>query len=132
MSKAILVLNAGSSSIKFALYTRDAGELILRFHGNLDGIGIRPHLSVTNATGGKLVDDEIPEDRVRDHRGAILSLRGFLHERFGEAQDPGIRPGAGSSRPLSFRRPFRHFSSSIFMPRTPAMSRKSTMISATT
>jgi acetate kinase len=85
MSKAILVLNAGSSSIKFALYARDGSDLALRFKGNLDGIGTRPHLSVTNATGDKLVDDEIPQDQGRDHHGAILSLRGFLHQRFGDA-----------------------------------------------
>jgi len=59
MSEGLLVLNAGSSSVKFALYGREAdGELPLRFRGNLEGIGTRPRLSVEHAAGQKLVDAE--------------------------------------------------------------------------
>ena len=50
MSKAIAVLNAGSSSIKFALYDA-AGEHSLLFRGQVEGIGVAPHLTVHDAHG---------------------------------------------------------------------------------
>lgn len=50
MSKAIVVLNAGSSSIKFALYDA-AGEHSLLFRGQVEGIGVAPHFKVHDAHG---------------------------------------------------------------------------------
>lgn len=44
--RGILVLNAGSSSLKFALYRRDEDELVPREHGEVEGIGIEPRLHV--------------------------------------------------------------------------------------
>ena len=56
MPGCIAVINAGSSSIKFALYEsgRD-GPLLL--HGQIEGIGVDPHLKVQNASGasGRLI-----------------------------------------------------------------------------
>ena len=47
MPDAILVLNAGSSSIKYAVYERsDAEELTLRLHGHVEGLGSEPRLYV--------------------------------------------------------------------------------------
>ncbi|HEY6982401.1 acetate/propionate family kinase [Reyranella sp.] len=44
------ILNAGSSSIKFALY--EAGrEGILMYRGQVEGIGLSPHLKVTDVSG---------------------------------------------------------------------------------
>ena len=47
MSKAILVLNAGSSSIKFTVYDYD-GELEVRYRGQIEGIGTRPSFKITD------------------------------------------------------------------------------------
>lgn len=44
-----LVLNAGSSSLKFALYADDGDE---RIRGSISGIGHRPRLRVRSAHGG--------------------------------------------------------------------------------
>ena len=46
MQGTLLVVNAGSSSIKFQLFHVTAGAgLELAFKGQLEGIGTRPHLA---------------------------------------------------------------------------------------
>lgn len=60
--KAVVSLNSGSSSIKFALYTLDdARQPQLSARGKIDGIGISPHLSARTAGGEVILD--------RDWRG---------------------------------------------------------------
>jgi acetate kinase len=50
MTKALLVLNAGSSSIKFAVYA--AGTLQSLLHGTIDALGKAPHLRVAGQMAG--------------------------------------------------------------------------------
>ena len=50
MSGCIAVINAGSSSIKFATYDAAPGEQLL-FHGKIDGIGASPKLEASDADG---------------------------------------------------------------------------------
>ncbi|OXC91421.1 hypothetical protein BMR85_010000, partial [Achromobacter sp. KAs 3-5] len=61
MSDTILVINAGSSSIKFYLYDIDAShQLAPRLGGQLEGIGTtHPHLRVRDAAGETLVERDI-------------------------------------------------------------------------
>ncbi|PTN42530.1 acetate kinase, partial [Achromobacter xylosoxidans] len=61
MTDTILVINAGSSSIKFYLYDIDgAQELAPRLGGQLEGIGTsHPKLKVRDAAGQTLVEREI-------------------------------------------------------------------------
>jgi acetate kinase len=56
MSGCVAVINAGSSSVKFALHeaTRDAGTL---FRGQLNSIGVAPQVTVTDSKG-KIVAEE--------------------------------------------------------------------------
>lgn len=57
MTQAILTINAGSSSIKFALFERDdpvRPQAALR--GELDGIGAQPRLKAKNAQGAVLAE----------------------------------------------------------------------------
>ena len=50
MGSSIVALNAGSSSLKFAVYdARDPQEP--RCRGQLEGIGASPHLKVVDADG---------------------------------------------------------------------------------
>ncbi|MDE1915606.1 MAG: acetate/propionate family kinase [Sphingomonadales bacterium] len=51
--KALISLNAGSSSIKFALYAL-AGDLRLEAHGQIEKIGIAPRLTVSDPLGKTL------------------------------------------------------------------------------
>ncbi len=61
MNAAILVINAGSSSIKFALYpaeSRDDGKAAL-YQGEIEGIGHAARLTVRDAGGKSVVDAAI-------------------------------------------------------------------------
>lgn len=51
MNEAILTLNAGSSSVKFALYATDADEPELLAKGQVEGIGSAPRFLAKDAAG---------------------------------------------------------------------------------
>ena len=75
MTHAILTLNAGSSSIKFALIEGTAALTPIA-HGDIGKIGIAPLLTVTDAHGRKLMQRTWDEGRT-DH-GAALSHEALL------------------------------------------------------
>lgn len=57
----ILVINAGSSSIKFAIFTgEDISALSRLFHGAIEGIGTKPHFYVIDAKGQRMAEQEWP------------------------------------------------------------------------
>ncbi len=72
MSECIAVLNAGSSSIKFALYEAGAA-LALLFRGQIEQIGISPRLTVSSAGGERLMEREWPGEDF-DHRVATREI----------------------------------------------------------
>jgi len=51
MSGAILTLNAGSSSLKFSLFTLAGETLNLSAHGQVEGLGTAPHMTAQAADG---------------------------------------------------------------------------------
>jgi acetate kinase len=62
MKRAILTINAGSSSIKFALYAAD--ETLARhpfLGGQIDGIGASAKLIVKNAAGQRIAEEKLSE-----------------------------------------------------------------------
>jgi len=80
MNRSILVVNAGSSSIKFAPYTvSDTGGIELVADGQLDGIGAQPKLTVTDAAGSVIVDRSCPS--ATDHHNAFAEIQHWLHDR---------------------------------------------------
>ena len=68
MSGPIAVINAGSSSIKFALYESDT-TMALQFRGQVEQIGVSPRLHVVDSGGAKLVERSWPKDGF-DHRAS--------------------------------------------------------------
>ncbi|AHE53572.1 MULTISPECIES: acetate/propionate family kinase [Sphingomonadaceae] len=80
MSRAIVSLNAGSSSIKFALFTLDADGPRHAAAGKLEGIGIAPRLVARDAEGTVLVDRNWTN-------GAGLTHEVLLHDLFTWAGD---------------------------------------------
>lgn len=70
----ILALNAGSSSLKFAVY-EDAPELPRVLKGNLSGLRDAPRLSVTLANGRIAVDDRLADAPMN---GAAALQRVFI------------------------------------------------------
>ena len=76
MKKPILVINAGSSSIKFSVFeTSGAGALVLGAHGQVAGTGTEPRLEVADAQGRKLA---APKVGGNDHAAAIAAINGWF------------------------------------------------------
>jgi acetate kinase len=85
MPEAILVLNAGSSSIKFSVYTLgDAVRLSLDAKGQIDGIGTRPHFLAKDAKGLSLRDEAFETLGADGHDQALRKLGGWLRERLAD------------------------------------------------
>ena len=72
MSRCIAVINAGSSSIKFALYDTVADGPAL-YRGKIEGIGVKPHLKVRN-TQGETIEDRIWPAAGFDHAAATQQI----------------------------------------------------------
>lgn len=90
MGGTVLVVNAGSSSIKFQLFERLPGdELELEFKGQMEGIGTRPHLVAKDAQGNVLVDDSFARTQIASVADALDQLEDWL-----ESQLKGVLPEA--------------------------------------
>ena len=84
MADTLLVVNAGSSSIKFQLFGVQVDDrLELEFRGQMEGIGTRPHLVAKDAAGAKLIDDSYEPSQVADVAGALDQLDDWLIARLG-------------------------------------------------
>ena len=77
----ILVVNAGSSSVKFQIFAVE-GEGKLRRHikGQMDGIGSRPRLRATGATGDPLADRAYPIETVANVPAAMAIAGAWLRD----------------------------------------------------
>jgi acetate kinase len=89
MSDQILVLNAGSSSVKFAVYGRAAPSWSDEVRGQVEGIGTAPKFSAKDAAGQTLVDEKLGAE-VRDARAALGHLAAWLRKRFPSAKLVGV------------------------------------------
>jgi acetate kinase len=68
----ILVVNAGSSSVRFQIFSVEGeGKLQRRIKGLMDGIGIRPRLRANGANGDRLAHRAYPIDLVSDVPAAM-------------------------------------------------------------
>jgi acetate kinase len=71
VSEAIVVVNAGSTSLKFATYAVDASRsLPLLCRGEIENMESDPHFVVTNAAGKQLGQHEWSKDRI-DYKTAL-------------------------------------------------------------
>ena len=90
MEDYALVLNAGSSSLKFCVFQRPAGEgWRLAVRGQIEGIGTAPRLRVKDGVG-KGVADERVDTWVRDGRDAVDVLAVWLRSNYGGARVLGV------------------------------------------
>lgn len=91
MADYAVVLNAGSSSLKFAVYRRpddDAWEVAAR--GQIEGIGVSPRFSARDADGSRLADRELNKMVVHDARSALDALAEWLRSQYGGARVLGV------------------------------------------
>ena len=86
----VLVLNAGSSSLKFCAYQLDAGQgWRLEARGQLEGIGTSPRFSARNGAGAT-IDDVRLDGSIRDQPSALETLAVWLRTRFEGARVLGV------------------------------------------
>jgi acetate kinase len=84
MSETILVVNAGSSSIKFQLFSIAASDqLQRRLKGQIESIGVRPHLLARGIGGETLIDETWPAGEVAGVPGALDKVVAFLRAQIG-------------------------------------------------
>jgi acetate kinase len=84
MTETILVLNSGSSSIKFQLFAIAAEDrLERRMKGQVEGIGTRPRMMAKGTKGEVLVDESWPTAEVRSVPEALDRVITFLREQIG-------------------------------------------------
>ena len=81
MQEAVLTNNAGSSSIKFALFEKPLKPLA---RGQVEGIGTAPHLIARDAAGQALVDRRWPEGEKRSHEELLGAVLDWVGAHLGE------------------------------------------------
>jgi hypothetical protein len=96
MADVILVLNAGSSSLKFCVSDEEGSDLIV--HGQVEGLYTAPHF-VATSNGGGSASKEWGEGVVRDAAWLSAELDP-ARERGGlPAHQRGVEPAAGMGDP---------------------------------
>ena len=86
MNDCAVVLNAGSSSLKFCVFERPAAETWkLAARGQIEGIGTSPHIRVKDGEGSVVADEPLGAT-VRDASTALDSLAAWFRGRFGNAR----------------------------------------------
>ncbi len=90
MPGAILVINAGSSSLKFAIFDLDEKNVSFRvlYRGEIVGIGYQPHLTVHDCKGGILeIEKRFLTDikKIHCHENAFSVLFDWINHRLGES-----------------------------------------------
>src|SRR5262249_61535097 len=77
----ILVVNAGSSSVKFQIFNADGGKELKRLiKGQMNGIGTRPRLKAEATDGSPLIDQSYPPDDVADVASALARAGAWLRQ----------------------------------------------------
>jgi acetate kinase len=77
----ILVVNAGSSSVKFQIFSVEGeGKLQRQIKGQIDGIGSRPRLRASDADNDALADRAYPIESVPDVSAALGTAGDWLRD----------------------------------------------------
>jgi len=85
-----LILNAGSSSLKFCVFERpEAEDWHLESRGQIEGIGTAARISARSGGGGLLIDKMLGAE-VRDQRDALDALAAWLRSMYGGARVLGV------------------------------------------
>src|SRR6185295_5543321 len=83
-----LVLNAGSSSLKFSVFQRPEGEgWRLEARGQIEGIGVSPRLTAKDSNDEILANQDVD---VRDGGQAVATLAAWLKSKYGGSRVVGV------------------------------------------
>jgi acetate kinase len=87
---AILILNAGSSSLKFSVFVERGEELVLTVRGQAEGLYTAPHFIAMDTGGKTLADKSWGAGFVLGHDGALDHLTVFLQTELSEYRLVGV------------------------------------------
>ncbi len=91
VNNAILVVNAGSSSLKFSIFAAHSrGELELLSRGLAEGLYTAPHFVAKDADGALLAESSWSVDEGHGHDVALQRVIAFVHERLGDYRLAGV------------------------------------------
>jgi acetate kinase len=78
----ILVVNAGSSSVKFQVFAVSSEQALRRrLKGQIDGIGTKPKMRVVDAAGAVLIEQTYPVEQVPDVPAALNASAAWLRDQ---------------------------------------------------
>jgi len=79
--ETILVVNAGSSSVKFQVFVAETDrELKCLIKGQMDGIGTRPRLRASDTDGTVIIERSLASDEVSDVPAALRVAGAWLRD----------------------------------------------------
>ena len=84
MADAIVVVNAGSSSLKFSLFMVRASDLALDVRGQIEGLYTAPKFVAKDPSDQTVAARSWGEGVKLGHDGAVDHLSGFLQEQLGD------------------------------------------------
>jgi acetate kinase len=84
MADAILVLNAGSSSVKFSVFLAQGGALEPMLRGQIEGLFTQPRFEAKDPDGNKVEAKTWPDGTQLGHDGALEYLIEYLRAQRGE------------------------------------------------
>ena len=90
MADAIVVLNAGSSSIKFSLFLDRGGDLELDLRGQIEGIYTAPHFAAKGKDGATKSEKSWGDGIKLGHDGALQHLFAYLREELRDDHLVGV------------------------------------------
>ena len=82
MTDTILVLNAGSSSIKFSLFAEAGIELAIVARGQIEGIDTSPHFIAQDANGQMASEQRWAQGTKLGHDGAVAHIGDWLQATY--------------------------------------------------
>jgi acetate kinase len=87
MVDVILVINAGSSSVKFSAFAPvESGDPSLLFKGQMEGIGAHPRLTARDAANVTLIEESYSEREVQGADAALKIITQWLRGRGGSGR----------------------------------------------
>ncbi|MEM6678799.1 MAG: acetate/propionate family kinase [Pseudomonadota bacterium] len=92
MTEHVLTLNAGSSSIKFALFAVDpaGGDGARVFAGQVERIGGEPVIKAKGGQGEPKVERALPAGAASDHAGACAAILSLIEEQYPGVAIPAV------------------------------------------
>ncbi len=90
MADAIVILNAGSSSIKFSLFLARGADLELDVRGQMEGIYTAPHFVAKGRDGATRSAQSWPDGTKLGHDAALRHLIDFLRSELADDRLVGV------------------------------------------